>query len=173
MNAEDRETLRSIVESKQNGVMFHTKAMQGFLLAGLCGVAMLQQYQAIDEYYQFLYLLEEYVKRCGEMPTVAYREPDPIYIDPKQPMYDKINQALEIYHNYEKMTLDMLRQSRKRMSEDDGIVEDLIAGTKDEIEFITKLSKHVDKFEHDEKTLKQLDKWLYSMYKKKMPSLGN
>ena len=173
MSSEDKEGLRSIIEGKKSGVMFHTKAMEGFLMAGLCGLAMLQQYQAVDEHYQYLCLVEDYVKRTGEMPIVQYREPEPIFIDPKKPMCEKIDEALDIYRNYEKMTLDSLKSTRKTMSDDDGTVEWLIKGTKEELEFIEKLDKYVDKCEYDDKTLKKFDKWIYNMYKKKMPKFSN
>ncbi len=172
MSVEDKEVFRRILDGKQSGVMFHTKAMESFLMAGLCGLSMLQQYQAIDEYYQYLCLLEEYVKRCGEVPVVQYREPDPISIDAKLPMCEKIGQAIEVYKDYEKMTLDELKRNKKAMSEDDGIVSDLISGTKEELEFIHKMDKYIDACSYDEATLKKFDKWIYSTYKKKMPKLG-
>lgn len=173
MSAEDKEGLRSIIEGKKSGVMFHTNAMESFLMAGLCGLAMLQQYQAVDEHYQYLCLLEEYVKRTGEMPMIQYREPDPINIDAKEPMCEKIDKALDIYRDYEKMTLDSLKTAKKRMPNEEDTVEWLIKGTKEELDFINKLSKYVDKCEYDDKTLKKFDKWIYDMYKKKMPKFSN
>lgn len=170
MSTSDEDIMKDVVEHKLNGVMFHTKMMEEAYLADMPGISKMHEYHALEEFYQYLTLLDKYVDMYAKIPSVVPREADVSSIEASESLCHKMCESLEAYEEYEHNTLNELKKVKKELAKPNKSVDWLCEDTKKELDFIDKVHNKVLACKDGKKSAHDIDKWLCEHFKDKLAS---
>lgn len=150
---------KEILEQKLSGVAFHNYSMRLFLTLGLHGFAEMHKSQTVDEYKDFLNILEDYIDMFGEDPKIDMKEPNH-YTIMGETTRDKMLEGLTIYDNWERGTLNFLKEKRKYLNETQERIMYLTEDVRGELKFVEKLEEDLERHNCSEGYAESLCRWL-------------
>lgn len=119
-----------IVNVKLDGVGFHTAMYSLSLGGGLCDMAKIHKSRAMEEYKEFLCVVQCFSDAFHSSPTFNMGRPNlPASISSNE-------EALGLYDEWETETFKKLREARSALSGDKSYVNKMIKDVIDELNYI-------------------------------------